>query len=155
MIYTIDITTPPNTLLSSPLKSILRVTKGLVYKVEIEFPPGPCGFLYIAVFDGSYRVWPSSSDTWFHSDDKLISFDDCYLVENAPYSFSVFTFNIDDTYEHWCQVRLGVVSKEIFMARFLPSLSYKEMLEVISRLAQQQESLKMETIEQPFSWLKP
>jgi hypothetical protein len=155
MIYAADIITPANTPLESPLCTRLKVTKGLIYRVEIDFPPGPCGFLYVAIFDGSYRCWPSTPGTWLHSDSLVIAFDDTYLKETQPYEFQIYTYSIDDTYEHWCQVRLGMVSKEIFMARFLPSLTYQEMLKAIEGLGKLQEEQKQAVIEQPFSWLTP
>lgn len=155
MIYGKDVTTPKNTPLTIPLVSKLTVTKGLIYRIEIEFPPGPAGLLYVAIFDGSFQVWPSTPGTWFHTDGKVIGFDDLYLKEAQPYEFTIHTYNLDDTYDHWCQIRLGCVSKEAYMARFLPGLQWEKYNELLARLEVQQQKSYQEVIEQPFSWIPP
>jgi hypothetical protein len=138
MIYTLDITTPKNTPASSPQKTILRVTNGLVYKIEIDFPPGPSGLLYVSIYDGLYQVWPSTTGAWFHGDAVVISFDDTYAKTSAPFEFTVLTYNLDDTYDHTIQIRLGMVSKEIFARRFLGVLTPEEQEEIFKRMVETQ-----------------
>ena len=86
MIYSKFITTPANTLQSNPLRTSIKVTKGLVYKVEIMFPPGSLGLLRVAIFDGAYQAWPSTVGEWFRTDGETISYDDTYLKESAPFA---------------------------------------------------------------------
>jgi len=52
MIFTADITTEVGRDFDNPLKTLLKITTGLIYKVEVEFPTGPCGLLYTSCFDG-------------------------------------------------------------------------------------------------------
>ena len=157
MVYTIPITTGKNTSKSNPDRTILSVTKGLVYKVELDFPPGSAGLLGCAIFDGGYQVWPSSLGNWFTGDSIVIGFDDVYLKESAPFQFNIFTYNTDDTYDHLVNVRIGLVSSEIFMARFLPSMAYKDFVESLSQIQADQKVLveqqQQEIIENPFPWL--
>ena len=121
MIYTANITTPKNTAKTNLKKTVLHVTKGLVYKVEFFFPPGSAGLMGVAVFDGLYQVWPSTVGDFFVGEDQEIDFDDLYLKESAPFEFQCYTYNTDDTYEHFVSVRVGLVSNDAFMARFLPT----------------------------------
>ncbi len=129
----------------------------MVYKVEFDFPPGSAGLLGCAVFDGGYQVWPSSLGRWFTGDSIVIGFDDVYLKESAPYSFNIFTYNTDDTYDHLVNVRIGLVSSEIFMARFLPSMAYKEFAEALLQIQRDQRALaeqqQQEIITNPFPWM--
>lgn len=158
MVYTANITTAktiyPRT---SPLHTALRVTKGLVYKVEFDFPPGSAGLLGCAIFDGSFQLWPSNVGQWFTGDSIVIGFDDVYLKESAPYQFHIYTYNDDDTYEHLVNVRIGLVSKDIFIARFLPSMAYKDFAESLLQIQREQtvtaEQQQLETVENPFPWL--
>lgn len=120
MIYTANITTKAKRLKTNLKKTIIRVTKGLVYRVEFYFPAGSAGLMGVAVFDGLYQVWPSSVGEFFLGDDQVIAFDDMYLKEAAPYELQCYTYNEDDTYAHFVAVRLGLVSSEVFLARFMP-----------------------------------
>jgi len=157
MIYTSNITTPKNTALSSLKETVIHVTSGLVYKVEFYFPSGSSGLMGIAVFDGLFQVWPSTAGEFFVSDNETISFDDLYLKETAPFDFKAYTYNLDDTYDHVIGIRLGLVSGEVYQARFLPFKSYDYFIQLLEQMraeksaaeAEQKELLK----ETPFEWL--
>ncbi|KKL15111.1 hypothetical protein LCGC14_2508870 [marine sediment metagenome] len=157
MIYSANITTPINTANSSPKKTVIHVTKGLVYKVEFYFPSGSAGLMGIAVFDGLYQVWPSSVGEFFIGENHIISFDDMFLKESAPYEFQCYTYNTDDTYAHGVSVRIGLVSKEVFQARYLPSKSSEVFIAVLAQMAVEREELakwQMRMLpETPFQWM--
>lgn len=158
MVYTAAITTAKGSWTKGkPLRTVLPVTKGLVYKVEFDFPPGSAGLTGIAIFDGGFQVWPSSVTNWFTGDNIVISFDDIYLKESAPYRFNILTYNDDTAYDHLVNIRIGLVSQEIFMARFVPSLSYKYFSDMLQQLAASQLIMqtkqRQEVIDKPFTWL--
>lgn len=153
MIYTADITTAANTTIANAKTTRLSVTRGLVYRIEVEFPTGPCGLLYVAIFDGAYQVWPSSPAIWWHSDGRTMAFDDLYLKDIGPFEFVIKTYNLDDTYEHWTQIRIAQVSKEAYMARFVPSLAWKEYAELLARIESEQAARREELIVSPFPWI--
>lgn len=142
MIYTANITTVANTLQTALKKTTIQVTKGLVFKVEFYFPAGSSGLMGVAVFDGLYQVWPSSVGNFFVSDDETIRFDDMYLKESAPFEFQCYTYNEDDTYEHYLAVRIGFVSAEVFLARFMPGRNRQQF--AIMRKKMEAERLERE-----------
>lgn len=152
MIYSKTITTPANTSKENALRSALKVSKGLVYRVEIDFPTGPSGLLHVTILDGNYQAWPSSPDDTFNTNGVVIGFDDTYLKLQDPAHFTVVTYNLDDTFEHSVQVRIGLVSKEIFMARFLPSITYDKMLELLRKAEAEQQAYRESIIQKPFTW---
>lgn len=158
MIYSVHIKTTEKTLITNPKPTDLFITKGLVYKIELEFPSGSAGLMGVVICDGGFQVWPSTLGEWFTGDSSLISFEDTYLKESSPYKFRVFTYNEDTIYPHIVNVRIGLVSKEIFMARFLPHLSYKYFQQMIEDLQKQQQETKVKQqqaiIETPFPWLQ-
>jgi len=126
---------------------MLPVCKGLVYRFEIDFPAGCCGLLQCRVLDGSYQVWPSSRDDSFHGDNCTIGFDDCYLKTAAPFEFRIETVNLDETWAHTIQVRLGMASAEAFMSRYMPSVSWDKFQEVMAEAAIEQDILRRASIE--------
>lgn len=152
MIYAYDITTPKVGEEGNPKRTRLKVTKGLVYQVEIEFPPGPLGLCHVSIWDGGHQVWPSNPDFDFHGDNGMIMFPDTYLKLAEPYEFTAVTWNEDDTYEHTIHIRLGMASNEVFMARYLPSISFDKMLEVLKQTQSEQEAEREAVIASPLPW---
>uniref|UniRef100_A0A6M3Y0V2 Uncharacterized protein n=1 Tax=viral metagenome TaxID=1070528 RepID=A0A6M3Y0V2_9ZZZZ len=157
MIYTATITTSKNTALAALKHTVLNVTKGLVYKVEFYFPSGSAGLMGLAVFDGLFQLWPSTVGEFFASDDETISFDDMYLKEAAPYQLDIYTYNLDDTYDHQAQARVGLVSQDVYMARWLPTMGYDYFVELLNKMAAEQAKMAAEQAAQlqdtPYEWL--
>lgn len=157
MIYTANITTAKDTAQTALKKTTIKVTKGLVYKVEFYFPAGSAGLMGLAVFDGLFQVWPSSVGEFFLGEDHVIGFDDMYLKEAEPYELQCYTYNEDDTYAHSVQVRIGQVSKEVFMARFLPTRSHDYLIRLLRKMSwERDEQAKMQReqlAETAFEWM--
>lgn len=157
MIYVVDITTPANTAKTSLQKTTLHVTSGLVYKVEFYFPSGSQGLMGVAVFDGLYQVWPSNIGEFFIGSEVNISFDDLYLKQSAPFEFQCYTYNTDEIYDHLVVVRIGLVSNDVYMARFLPTKTFEYFTELLEKMRlerQQQEALQRSMINRtPFKFL--
>ena len=154
MIYTASIDTVKNTAKAAAQVTRLSVAKGLVYRVEVEFPPGCCGLLHCQIFDGSYQVYPTSRDDSFHSDARNIGFDDCYLKQAAPFEFTIRTWNLDETWDHAVQVRIGLAGSEAFMSRYMPSISWEKFQSVLAKTAMEQNALKSVALEQIAKELK-
>jgi len=142
MIYSKYISTEITTYATIPLQTVLKVTKGLVYKVEIDFPPGPTGLLKVQIYDGGHQVWP------------CISFDDTLLKLIAPFQFDIYTWNEDTKHAHGVAIRIGMVSSDLYMARFLPTFGYKELRKVIAEETALQEKEREAVIATPFSWIE-
>lgn len=99
-------------------------------------------------------MYPSSLGQMFCADDTVIAFDDTYLKLAAPYQFDLYGYNLDETYEHTVYVRVGMVDKEIFMARFLPTYGYAELLKVIEEQQKAQEEERAVVLTEPFPWVR-
>ena len=143
MIYTENITTPAGTAKDNPQRTTLHVTKGLVYRVAFYFPPGSQGLLGVAVLDGLYQCWPSTPGVYFRSDDDTIRFEDMLVKEAAPFEFTVLTYNLDTEYEHLVSVRVGLVSKDVFLARFMPTKTHEYLADLLLRLATERQELEL------------
>lgn len=154
MIYSHKITIAASKPASDPQHDVLKVTKGFVYKVEVHFPPGCAGLAHIAIFDGGFQCWPSTTGDSFNTDGYCISFDDSYLKLVAPYQFDIYGYNEDDTWPHTIQVRIGMVSSDLFIARFLPTVAYEELLNLIRAEEKAQEERRAEVLETPFPWVE-
>jgi len=134
MVYAASITTDKDTSEANAKETILRVTKGLIYRIETDFPPGCCGLLHMQLYDAGYMVYPASPGVSFHGDNAVVGFDDCYLKGAAPYAFLIKTWNLDDTWDHTIQVRVAMASAEAFMSRYMPSVSWEKFNEVMKNI---------------------
>lgn len=111
MIYSFEITTPANTPLSNMKKTVMKLAKGTTYRIEILFPPGPCGLLHVQISDALHQVWPTNAGEFFTTDDETISFNDELVIGEPPYELQAYTYNEDDTYDHTLWIRIGLKEK--------------------------------------------
>lgn len=121
MVYTLTRIVPANTPVDGAVQYHFPVTGGLVYKVETYFPPGSSGLLGVIICDGGFQVWPTERGEWFFGDNTVVSFEDLYYINSPNRVLDVFAYNLDDTFDHRFQVRVGMASDPIAIASYLPS----------------------------------
>ena len=142
MIYASTITTAINTAEKSIPDVKLKITSGLIWLMEIDFPPGCCGLLNVQVFDGSYQIFPATPGESFHGDAVTMKFDDLYFKQAAPYELMIRTWNLDDTWTHTIQVRIGVASTRAEMSRYMPMFAWEDFEKLMSEMLISQEALR-------------
>ena len=154
MIYVTDVEITAETAETAPERVVLKVTRGLVYRIEIEIPEQSVGLVGVQVYDGGFQVWPINPGEWLKTAYGVISFDDIYLKLQPPFEFTIHGYNSDDTYTHTPLVRIGLVSPEAYQARYLPTVAYKIFEERLKAL-EADERKRLEAITAaPFSWVK-
>ena len=155
MLYVASITTLANTPASAPLSSTLHVTSGLIVDVEFFFPPGSAGLLYMQLLDSTYQMYPTTLGEALRGDNTLMKYPEMYMKTEPPYSLTVKTWNLDTVYDHWAQVRISMVSKEEFMARYLPSMQTEAIDAIMAKVSLQQTETKaaqMEALRSRFAF---
>jgi len=153
MIYSAEILLPKLAVPNPLTQKVLKVTKGLVYKVELQFPPGCAGLAHVGVFDGAHPCWPSTPGETFNLDGSTISFDDTYLKLAAPFQFEIWGYNEDEKWPHRIHVRIGLVSSDVFMARFLPTYAWDYYQKELKKAEEEQRKEREKVLEQPFPWV--
>ena len=148
MIYTATITIDANTAEVDAVRTVLRVGKGLIWRIEVEFPPGCAGLAHLKINDGLYQLFPATPGESFASDGTVIGFDDLYLKNSAPFEFTVTTWNLDEAWPHTLQVRVAMASAEAFMSRYMPSVSWDKFNKVLADAAKAQAEEKQRQIDQ-------
>ena len=96
MIYVFDFETAITYGASNKLKTVLELEKGVTYKVDIVFPPGPAHLLHVQIRDALHSVWPTNPDADFAGDNHTITFDDEYPITEPPYQLDAYTWNLDE-----------------------------------------------------------
>ena len=139
MIYTKTIIESSGGSEVNPSQRLMPVTDGLIYQFDLYFPPGSSGLVYVAVFDGGHPLWPSEPGEWFFGDNITISFPDKYFVSSAPHNLFVYSYNLDEAYNHKFQIRIGQVSDPILVQSLLPSIQMESFATDIAGLIASQD----------------
>lgn len=147
MIYSATIVAPAGGSESSYVQSDMAVTTGLIYQVEVYFPPGSSGLLHCRIMDGGYQAWPSEPGESFFGDNTLISFPDRYFNRSPKKVLSIRYWNEDEAYDHQFQIRIGQVSDEMFIASYLPTLTIDSIRKLLQEQADQASQVSMEEVE--------
>jgi len=108
LIYVFDFETETIYGVNNKLKTVLELEKGVTYKLDIVFPPGPAHLLHVQIRDALHSVWPTNADADFAGDNHTITFEDEYPVIEPPYQLTAYTWNEDDTHVHRVIIRIGV-----------------------------------------------
>lgn len=128
MIYKFLITTPANTAATAKLKTVLKLNKGIIHQLDVQFPPGPSGLLHLHINDAIHQVFPYNTDENFSSDNVNIRFKEFQPVLEEPFQLEAYTWNLDDTYSHDVIVRIGILPVQV-IAPWL--MTWEERLEAI------------------------
>ena len=85
MIYVKTITTEANTTIDNLPETVMTITKGLIFMIEVEFPAGCTGLVHIQILDGGYQLFPATPGEFLRGDNANVRYDDTYLKMAAPY----------------------------------------------------------------------
>jgi len=142
MIYSSTITTAANTAEKSIDDTSLIITSGLIWLLEVDFPSGCCGLQHVQIFDGSYQVLPASPGESLHGDNVTARFDDLYLKQAAPFELKIRTWNLDDTWQHTVNIRVGVASSRAEMSRYMPAMAWDNFEKLLAETITNQEAIR-------------
>ena len=142
MIYSTRITTTAGKSKTTHTRTPLKINKGLIWLLEVDFPPGCVGLVHVMIYDGKYQLLPASPGITLAGNAQLLRYEDLYLKESAPYELSIITWNEDDLYDHTIQVRIGMASTRLYMARYLPAIGWEDFTKKLDKARAIEEKLK-------------
>lgn len=108
MFFSFDLTVPINTPASAPLLREVTLPPGVVQQVDVQFPSGCVGLVHTLCQRASHQVWPSNDGADFSSNGQMLSWQDDYTLDAAPFVLRLFAWNLDDTYPHTITWRFNV-----------------------------------------------
>ena len=128
MLYKFSITTDANTPVTSKKKTVLKLARGIIHQLDVQFPSGPSGLLHVHINDAIHQIFPYNTDENFASSNVNIRFREFIPLLEEPYQLDAFTWNEDDTYEHLVIIRIGILPAKVIAPWVL---SFEERLESI------------------------
>lgn len=117
MIYNYSISTAANTAETSKQETVLKVSRGVLHKLEITFPGGCAGLLNVQIFDDTHQIFPTNPGGSFALDNVHLNFAEFYEITSPSPQLKVITWNDDDTYEHKVHIAIGILPKNRILRR--------------------------------------
>jgi hypothetical protein len=126
MLYTWDITIPAGTTELSPVKQELKISRGVIVKVQIKFPSGSHGLVKVRLFKWTSQLWPLSAGEWITGDDEAVDAVEYYEFLKGPYRLDFKGCAPTTTFAHTVTIRIVILPKAV--ASFVPFMELLQQL---------------------------
>ena len=113
MFYVFPLTIPANTTEETPLEEVVKVTHGILHRLEIAFPAGCAGLAHLVVLHWEHPLSPTNKGVSFAADNYTIPINDYFELFFAPYTLKLRGWNLDDSYPHTITVRVGILPEDV------------------------------------------
>jgi len=126
MFFAWDITIPKGTLTTAPVTQILKLTKGVITKVDVKFARGCHGMVRVRLLHEEAQLVPLSRGEWVTGDDESVTSPEYFELWTTPYQLKFVGCSPGTTYDHAITVRITVLPKAV--ASMIP------VIELLTRL---------------------
>lgn len=131
MFYEWAVAVPANTTESSPVTQVMKLTLGVITRVEVQFPHGCNGLAHCKILHEESQKWPTPPSTSMASSGHAIQIDENFDLDTEPYSLKAICWNEDNTYQHTIYVRVGVLRGQFAVTIFKVFEGLEKMLKLI------------------------
>jgi len=111
--YAWDIIIPAGTPESAPVERDLRVTRGVLTRVDIKFPAGCHGLVKVRLLRYGSQLVPLSRGEWVTGDGETIPTEGYYEMEDEPLALRFVGCSPRTYYPHKITVRVQLTPEEI------------------------------------------
>lgn len=128
MFYDFSFTIPANTLRTTPEELDIKLTHGIIHRVEVGFPQGCAGLVSCVINEGLHQHWPTNPEGAFNTDNFTIAFNEFLEFTRRPYKLTLIGWNLDDTYDHTLEIRIGILPIDVLMPEETFIQAFKKLL---------------------------
>jgi len=129
MFFEHDITIPPNTPSEAFFSQTLRLSRGIIKRIDLVFPAGCAGLVGVRLLKQAFQVIPLNYPKWIETDGETVSIQtEIYLTE-IPYELEFQGYNLDDTFEHTIRVRVLMEPSSLPFRQKTPEQESQELLQ--------------------------
>jgi hypothetical protein len=128
MFFAWDITIPAGTPETDPVIKILKLTKGVITRVDLKFPRGCHGMVRVRLTRYESPLVPLSRGEWVTGDNESIPTEGYYELTEIPTQLKFVGCSPGTLYDHTVTVRIQVLPQKV--ATMIP------VIELLSRLLQ-------------------
>ena len=112
MFYDFAVLVPAGTLESNPVVKTLKLTAGIIVRVDIGFPRGCNGYVYCRIKHEEHQILPNNPDQVFRWDGETIECPMYLPLVNAPFTLKAEAYSPSAIYEHTLSIRVAVMREE-------------------------------------------
>jgi hypothetical protein len=113
MLFSREITIPPDTSPDNPQRTILRVTSGVIRHVWLRWRWGIGNLGGLRGYYQEFQYWPISLNQWLPSSDRALDFEESLVIQTDPSSIVLETYNLDDLFDHTVFFALNILRPSI------------------------------------------
>lgn len=137
MIYVYKDEIPADTAEKDKRKTDMKLERGIIHRVRIQFPPGCGGVAHAQISRGKHQLYPTNPDESFAEDDSIIDMAEWWELEEEPYQLEMYTWNTSTSHSHTIRVTIGVLPREVLtVVRQMQALvdAIKDLFRLTTRL---------------------
>lgn len=112
MYYNFTLAVPANTTKAAHTSKVMRLTVGIIHRVEVQFPPGCLGAVHVVIFHGGHQFLPTNPEGDFASDSKTIEIDEHYELKESEVDLYIYGWSDAEDLEHTITCRVGILPVE-------------------------------------------
>lgn len=116
MYYDFAITVPLGTPANAPVEQELKLTHGVIHRVEVEFYEGCRRKVSLSLFIGGHQIYPTNPEGRFCTNGYTIAWDDYYELFSEPYALKAVAYSPNAVCPHTLVVRIGLLESEVALA---------------------------------------
>lgn len=109
MIHVAQVTVPFNTPETNPVAEIIKLTKGRLKTITVQFPPGCVNLVGVWFSYHGQKILPWNLEGVLFGDSSTLVFDFDYKIDSEPYEVIFCAYNIDDIFDHTIYTTLTLV----------------------------------------------
>jgi len=113
MFYAWDITIPAATPEASPVIQTLKLTKGVITRIDVKFPPGCHGLVKTRLFRYESQLIPLSGEEWLTGDGETVITESYYKLFETPAQLKFVGCAPLTAYDHTVTVRVSITPSEV------------------------------------------
>jgi len=113
MFFVWDITVTADTKATSPKTQILKLSAGVITKIEIKFARGCHGMVGVRLKHHEFQLVPLTKGEWVTGDDESVAFDEYFELKTTPYALKFEGCSPNTLYNHTLTVRITVLPKAV------------------------------------------
>lgn len=108
MFYAFAVTIPYNTPQTAPVVTPLQLTAGTITQVQVHFPSGCVGLVFVQLSVGLHQLYPANAEGALSSDNESVSWTDSIDLTATPNVLTFTGWNTDTANPHTITIRLGL-----------------------------------------------
>ena len=113
MFYDFAIKVLAGTKEDDPKEQELNLTHGIVHRIEVEFPAGCRGYVYLVIYHREHQVWPTNIDQAFNAEGYTVPMDEHFDLTEPPHNLLVRAWSPNAIWPHNITVRVGILPETV------------------------------------------